>query len=139
MSFQEKRIWVYGFLSAVVPGIYFVSVFEWVRNTPVGKIGYQIPMLSAIAIAIVLAVVARIVVSIQWPADTGRQDDRDARINRFGNVIGYYATGAGVALALALTMENVERFWIANVIYLAFSVSPIVASIVKIVAYRRGL
>jgi hypothetical protein len=38
-----------------------------------------------------------------------------------------------------LAMAEFEYFWIANAIYLAFVVSALTASVVKIAAYRRGL
>ena len=37
-----------------------------------------------------------------------------------------------------LTLAEFDYFWIANAIYLAFVVSAVVGTIVKLVAYRRG-
>jgi hypothetical protein len=37
-----------------------------------------------------------------------------------------------------LAMAEGDHFWIANAIYLAFVLSALTASVVKIVAYRRG-
>jgi hypothetical protein len=45
----------------------------------------------------------------------------------------------GAAGALVLTMAGVAHFWIAQALYLAFVLDALVSSIVKIVAYRRGL
>ena len=42
------------------------------------------------------------------------------------------------AVPLILTLAEVDHFWIANTIYLAFILSATAGSIVKIVAYRRG-
>ena len=36
-------------------------------------------------------------------------------------------------------MADVEQFWIANSLYLAFVLAAITSAVVKIVAYRRGL
>jgi hypothetical protein len=43
----------------------------------------------------------------------------------------------GVA-GLALAMGSADRFWIANAIYLGFTLSALVESAAKIVAYRLG-
>jgi hypothetical protein len=42
------------------------------------------------------------------------------------------------AAALAMAMAELNHFWIANVIYLAFVLSSILGSATKIVAYRLG-
>ena len=39
---------------------------------------------------------------------------------------------------LDLAMAEIEQFWIANALYLAFVLAALASSIVKIVAYRRG-
>ena len=40
--------------------------------------------------------------------------------------------------ALGLAMAELDYFWIANVIYLAFVLSSVLGSAAKIVGYRRG-
>jgi hypothetical protein len=37
-----------------------------------------------------------------------------------------------------MALAELDHFWIANAIYLAFVLSTIVASAAKIVAYRKG-
>jgi hypothetical protein len=39
---------------------------------------------------------------------------------------------------LALAMAEVEHFWIAHALYLAFVLAALTSAAVKIVAYRRG-
>ena len=46
-------------------------------------------------------------------------------------------TGGAVA-ALAMSMAELDHFWIANVIYLAFGLSALLGYFAKIAAYRRG-
>jgi hypothetical protein len=46
---------------------------------------------------------------------------------------------AGAAAALGMAIARWDYFWIANVIYLGFVLWAIVGSVVKLVAYRRGL
>jgi hypothetical protein len=43
-----------------------------------------------------------------------------------------------IGAALAMSLAELDHFWIANVIYLAFVLSAIIGSVAKIFAYRRG-
>ena len=47
--------------------------------------------------------------------------------------------GCGAAAALVMAMAKAEYFWIANVIYLGFVLWAVAGSVLKLVAYRRGL
>ena len=49
------------------------------------------------------------------------------------------STPAGAAAALVMAMAKVDYFWIANVIYLGFVLWAVAGSVLKLVAYRRGL
>ena len=42
-------------------------------------------------------------------------------------------------VALSLVLLEVDHFWIASAMYLVFATSGFIGTIVKIVAYRRGL
>ena len=53
--------------------------------------------------------------------------------------VGGIVLAVGMLVPFGLAMAEFEYFWIANAIYLAFVVSALTASVVKIVAYRRGL
>jgi hypothetical protein len=39
---------------------------------------------------------------------------------------------------MVLALFDADTFWIANVLYLGFSLSAIVAAAAKIITYRRG-
>ena len=87
---------------------------------------------------IVVAIVAHIVVGIASPKDIDKKDQRDREIYRYGEYIGQYVVSFGALGALGLSMAELDHFWIANVIYLAFVLSTLLGSAAKIVAYRRG-
>jgi len=139
MSFEEKSTWIYAAITVGVSAVYFAVVLRQVRNTDVTEIAYVGPMLTAIGVAVALNILAIIVAGIASPQEAGKKDERDKNITRYGQYVGYPVLGVGVVGALVLTMAEFEHFWIANAIYLAFVVSSITESAVKIVAYRRGL
>jgi hypothetical protein len=45
----------------------------------------------------------------------------------------------GAAAAMLMAMASWDRFWIANTIYLSLVLSTVLASAIKVTAYRRGL
>ncbi len=52
---------------------------------------------------------------------------------------GWWLLVAGAAAALLMAMARWDYFWIANVIYLGFVLRAVGGSVLKLVAYRRGL
>ncbi|MFC0678546.1 hypothetical protein ACFFGH_11920 [Lysobacter korlensis] len=128
---EEKRVWVYGVVAAFVPIVYFAIVLPQTVLIPVREIDYVWPLLAAIAAGIVLNAIAA--------PQTGKTDERDKQINRLGGHVAFIVMSAFTVVPLALAMARVDQFWIAHALYLAFILSAIVFSAVKIVAYRRGL
>jgi hypothetical protein len=57
----------------------------------------------------------------------------------FEEFIGQSFVVLGGVGALVMSIAEADYFWISNAIYLTFVLSAIVASVAKIVAYRRGL
>lgn len=149
MPFEEKFTWVSTVVSTGVAAVYFAIVLGQVRTVPVAEIAYQRPLLIAIGALIALTILGTIVVAIGTAVsakitgsgsvdDVDRKDERDADINRRGELIGYYVSSGGALGVLALAMLRYDPFWIANALYLSFVVGALVASVAKLVAYRRG-
>lgn len=138
MSLEEKGTWISIGISLVVPAVYLAGIIGPLQNTAVGEVAYQLPMLTAIGVGIVLAIVARIVVTITSPRDADKSDERDANINRFGEYVGGFVLWAGALVALGMALAEFEHFWIANAIFATFTVTGLTTSVVKIVGYRRG-
>ena len=103
-------------------------------------------MLWSIGIGIALAIVGRIVVEIAGGIraemaghdERHESDVRDRDIGRFGEYFGGTVLGVGMIVPFVLTLAEVDYFWIANAMYLAFVLSALVGAAVKLVAYRRG-
>jgi hypothetical protein len=149
MPFEEKFTWVSAVVSAGVAAVYFATVIGQVGTIPVAEIAYQRHLLMAIGALIVLTILGTIGMAIGSAIsakitgkgsvdDIDRKDERDADINRRGELIGYYVSSAGALGVLALAMLRCDPFWIANALYLSFVAGALVASAAKLVAYRRG-
>ena len=96
-------------------------------------------MLLAIGIGIALSIAGRIVIEIARPSESYDTDVRDRDIGRFGEYVAGTLLGVGMVVPFILTLAEFEYFWIANAMYLAFAFSAFVGTIVKLIAYRRGL
>ena len=138
MSFEEKGTWTYVVIAVALAATYFAIVLGQLPRTAAGDIPFHVPLLATIGATIVLTIAAHIVVAIAAPDDAGKRDQRDKDINRYGEYVGGLVLGVAAVVPLILALTEVDHFWIANTIYLAFILSTTAASIVKIVAYRRG-
>ena len=128
MSYEEKGTWVYLVASAGAYVVYLAIVLGRVLSTPVAEVPYISVLLWTTGASIVASIAGRVLVETARPSDSRRSDVRDKEISRFG---------AGAALCMA--MARWDYFWIANVLYLGFVLWAIAGSVLKLVAYRRGL
>jgi len=139
VSYEEKGVWVLGIIAVVAYSIYVAIVLNAAAGGPLVDVAYQWPMIWTIVGAIVGGIVVTIFVAIFSPRDRGQRDQRDRDIYRWGEYVGHSFVIAGALGALALAMLDAHPFWIANTLYLAFVLSGILATITKLIAYRRGL
>ncbi|MGH2488699.1 MAG: hypothetical protein ACRDFR_03670 [Candidatus Limnocylindria bacterium] len=139
MSFEEKGTWVYLVVNVVTYAAYLSIILGRAENIPLTEVSYVSTMLWTIGIAIALSIFGHIAVAIAKPSEADKRDVRDKDINRFGEYVGGIVLAVGTLVPFGLAMAEVAHFWIANAIYLAFVQSALTASVVKIVAYRRGL
>lgn len=138
MSFQEKGVWTLGIVAALTFTGYVIVIAQRAASVPVTEVDYVWPMIIAIAAAVVIGVIVTAIVAISSPKDAGKADERDKEINRRGEYIGQSLVVAGAMWALFLAMIEADYFWIANSLYLFFFLSAMVATVAKIVAYRKG-
>ena len=138
MSFEEKNVWIFAVVTVGAFGIYVVTILGRAQGTPLTEVPYVGAMLWSIGAAIAASIVGRVVIAAAWPRDADRTDQRDKEIYRFGEYVGQWLVVIGAAVALLLAMAEVDHFWIANELYLAFVLAALLSSAAKLVAYRRG-
>ena len=138
MSFEEKSTWVMALFGPTAFGIYVVVMLQRLGDTPVTEVAYQWPLVTTIGIAIAATIVAHIAIAIANPREADQKDLRDVQINRYGEYVGGYVLGVGAVGVLLLALGEYAHFWIANGLYLVFVLSNTTASVIKLVAYRRG-
>ena len=142
MSLGEKRWWTYAAIVALVGTIYVVAVLREVGSTPAEDVAYQPLLLAAVGVGVVIGIVANILLRIAAttasPTGASQQDERDRDINRLGERVGGIVLAVALVLPFGLALLDARQFWIANTMYLAFSLSALAGSVAKVVLYRRG-
>lgn len=137
MTFVEKSTWAQAFSMLGCYGIYVAVVLGRMDGVPLSTVAYAIPVLAMIGAAIVLSILVSIAVAVVTQ-DKGTSDERDTTIGRAGERIGHVAFSLGALFPLGLAMLNVEQFWIANALLLAYFLSSMASISVKLFIYRRG-
>ena len=97
------------------------------------------PLLVSTTASIFIATVIRSVLEVARPSDSTKADVRDREIARFGEHASRWCVVGGAAAGFFMAMREWDYFWIANVIYLGFVLWAVVGSVLRLVAYRRGL
>ncbi len=137
MTHEQRAVWIYLLLSIVAYAIYLILVIPQVTSRPVAEVDYLPVILWTIGGSIVGAIIVNIVVGM-FNRNAEKGDTRDKEIDRFGE---FHACGLVYLAAIAamiLAFLRVDAFWIANVLYLGFTLMAIVSSGLKLKAYREG-
>jgi hypothetical protein len=139
MSYEEKRVWAYLISSAGAYVVYLAIVVPRLFHTPAGRVEYFLPLLVSFIASVVIATVIRTVLEVARPSDTNKADVRDREIARFGEHASRWCVVGGSAVGFYMALRQWDYFWIANVIYLGFVLWAVVGSVLRLIAYRRGL
>jgi hypothetical protein len=139
VSYEEKGTWVYLVTSAGAYAVYLAIILGRVAGNPVADVPYVAVLLWTAGASIVASIAGRTMVETISPSDSRRGDVRDRDVSRSGEYASRWFLVAGAAAALVMAMAKADYFWIANVIYLGFVLWAVAGSVLKLVAYRRGL
>jgi|SRR5215467_13512514 len=139
MSYEEKRTWVYLVTSLAAYLVYLVIVGQRALHSPVSEVHYIAVLLWTAIASMVASVLLGTMVETARPSETRRADVRDREIARFGEYASRWCVVVGAAAAMFMAMARWNYFWIANTIYLGFVLWAVVGSVLRLVAYRRGM
>jgi cobalamin synthase len=139
MSYEEKRTWVYLVAVTGAYAVYLAIILGRLQGRSVAEVPYAWVLLWTTVASAVASTAGTTLVETARPSDSRRSDVRDKEIYRFGEYVSRWFVVGGAAAAFFMALAKLDYFWIANVIYLGFVLWAIAASVVKLVAYRRGL
>lgn len=138
MTHQEKRAWILLVVSIAAYATYAAVILNRAGGQPLPRVSYAAVLLWTIGASILASIVLEIGLGIVNPHASRLKDERDRRIGRLGDYAGQSFVVIGAAAAMLMAMAGWDRFWIANVIYLCFTLSAILGSAAKIIVYRKS-
>lgn len=139
VAFEEKRAWIMGVVAIAGYAVYLALVLGRAADgVPLVETPYIATLLWTVGGAVAVSVLLNIAVAAAAPGEAGVKDQRDKEIGRLGEHTGQSFLVIGAVAALILSMAGADRFWISNAIYLGFVLSAVLASVVKLAAYRWG-
>ncbi|SFK54682.1 hypothetical protein [Geodermatophilus ruber] len=138
MAFEEKRAWVMVLVAVAAYVCYVGVVLGRAGGAPLTEVPYAATLLWTVGGAIGASIVLNIVLSTVFPEGANEKDQRDREIHRLGEYIGQSFVVVGAVAALGMALAEWDPFWIANAVYLGFTLSAVLGSVAKIIAYRRG-
>ena len=138
MSYQEKRAWIYAVVAAVVPVAYVLVLLARAPAAGFAATPYSGPLLVAVGAGVGLNIVAGMLAGMFGGPGGARTDERDRAIGRLGEYAAFYVMSLAAIVPLVLAVREAPYFWIANALYLSFTLAALVSAVVKIYAYRRG-
>ena len=134
MTHQEKRAWIMLVVTLLTYSTYVTIIVSRTHGRPLPDVPYAATLLWTVGISIVASIVLDILTA--GPRRNRLTDVRDRQIGRFGDHTGQAFVVIGALAAMLMAMAGWHRFWIANVIYLCFTLSAVLGSIAKIGMYR---
>ena len=138
MTHQEKRAWILLVVSVAAYATYAAVILSRAGGHPLPRVSYAATLLWTIGASILASIILEIGLGIVNPRASRLKDERDRRIGRLGDYAGQSFVIIGAVAAMLMAMAGWDRFWIANVIYLCFTLSAILGSVAKIVVYRKS-
>lgn len=136
MTHEEKRAWIMLVAAVVSYTTYVIIIVSRANGRPLPDVPYAAVLLWTVGASIVSSIVAEIGIGVVNPRASRVKDVRDRQIGRLGEYTGQSFVIIGAVAAMLMAMAGWDRFWIANVIYLCFTLSAVLGSITKIGTYR---
>jgi hypothetical protein len=139
MSYEEKGVWtqLLSFAGAYIA--YLAIVVPRLLHTPVAHVSYVAPLVVTTLASISIATVVRSALEVARPSDSSKADVRDRDIARFAEHTSRWCIVGGATAGIIGASAHWDYFWIANVIWLGFVLWAVVDSVLRLVAYHRGL
>ena len=105
MTSEEKSTWIVAVATVLAFGWYTIKILSDAATTPVSEIEYQDLLVVMVGVFVALIIVSEIVLAV-LARRLDDSDERDRKIDRFGEYIGGYVLGTGLLVVLGLAMAE---------------------------------
>jgi hypothetical protein len=150
LTYQERATWSSLICVAGSTGVYLTLMTYRLSTQAVADISWIRPMLWSVAGSIIasvlLSVGTGILAGLRLRSGTTVStcdqetltDERDQQIHQRGSRSSTLVLSLGAGCALILTMLDVDRFWLGNLLFLAGALAALAETTTRIRLYRRG-
>ncbi|MFJ2033556.1 hypothetical protein [Streptosporangium sp. NPDC087985] len=139
MAHREKRAWIMLVVAVVAYAVYVTIVVSRAGGRQLTEVPYAGVLLWTVGASIMANIVAEMAIGMVSPKASRVADARDRQIGQLGDHVGQSFLVIGAVAAMLMAMAGWDRFWIANMIYLAFVLSAVLGSVAKIGMYHGRL
>jgi hypothetical protein len=139
VTHDEKRAWIRLVVAVLGYTTYAVIIMARPGDGSLADAAYAGALLWTVGAAIGASILAEIAMGVAAPDASRVSDQRDREIGRLGDRVGQSFVVIGAVAAMLMAMAGWDNFWIANVIYLCFTLSAVLGGIAKVIAYRKGV
>ncbi|KAA9146210.1 hypothetical protein F6B41_15930 [Microbacterium lushaniae] len=143
MVYRERNTWSQIIITLVAMTVYVIVILQAAGGGPLTDVHWWPIMLwtilGSIVGSILLSILWGMIAGVRDPDGAGVADLRDRDIARLGSRVGQaFMVIAGLGVIALCALES-PWFWIANTMFLGFTLSAFIGGIAQVVAYRRGL
>jgi hypothetical protein len=139
MSFEEKSTWAATVISIGGFVAYVSALLTRANGSDISHVPFvDLLLIVGIGIPIAVTIVVSILIAVIWHRTGRSKDQRDTEIDRHGEYVGGVVLAVLMIAPFGLALADIDTFWIAHAMYLAFIIAALIGAIVKVVVYRRG-
>jgi hypothetical protein len=139
VTFEERSTWVGAIVAVGAFAGYLSALLARAAGGDISQVPFvDLMLIYGIGIPILVTILLVIVAAAIWHRDGQTKDQRDKAIDRHGEYVGGVILAVLMLVPFGLALAEIDTFWIAHAMYLAFLTSAFIGGIVKIVVYRRG-
>lgn len=139
MSFQEKSTVATLVTLVAAYSVYWLVLMAAVDSVPLTEVSFVGPLVVMTIVMVVLIVLAHIAIAAFSPRTAGTEDERDRLVGLRGSEVGGVILAIAVFTAIALTILEVDRFWLGNALLAGLVLAEGGEAVTKLVLYRRGV
>jgi uncharacterized ion transporter superfamily protein YfcC len=136
MSRDEAENWIFALVSLVSTITYLAILIPRSIGTAVTDVAFVAPLAWTAAIGAAVGFGAAAVLRAAWPKQGRVRDERDKEIVLIGQYVGSGMVTIGAMAALVLSCLEVDRYWVANSLFVGFLLGGLFTALTKVGAYH---
>lgn len=136
-SFEEKSTWVQLFATVFVMGGYLLTAGEMLAAGVLALPAYVPVFAVSVGLLVAVLIAGHVVAALFGSTDDA--DERDRLISWRAEARSGWLLAVGVLASISAMIVEVEPVYVAHGLFLSLFLSDLLAHVLRLVDYRRGL